>query len=90
MRPSKSRERHVNGTPVATAARAHGDIARRPAQRRLIRLTDVLERVPVSRTTLWRWMRAGLFPKRVQIGPNTVGWWEDEIDDWLKSRQAEQ
>jgi prophage regulatory protein len=29
---------------------------------------------------------AGQFPKRVQLGPNRVGWVEDEILDWLKQR----
>ncbi|MEM7241818.1 MAG: AlpA family phage regulatory protein [Pseudomonadota bacterium] len=26
--------------------------------------------------------KAGLFPKRVQLGPNRVGWLEDEVLDW--------
>ncbi|WGI22141.1 AlpA family phage regulatory protein [Amylibacter sp. IMCC11727] len=27
--------------------------------------------------------KAGLFPKRVQLGPNRVGWVESEVLDWL-------
>ena len=30
--------------------------------------------------------KAGLFPKRVQLGPNRVGWIESEILDWLQIR----
>lgn len=30
--------------------------------------------------------KAGLFPKRVQLGPNRVGWVESEILDWLDQR----
>lgn len=30
--------------------------------------------------------KAGLFPKRVQLGPNRVGWVESEILDWLQQR----
>ena len=26
--------------------------------------------------------KAGLFPKRVPLGPNRVGWLEDEVLDW--------
>ena len=26
------------------------------------------------------------FPKRVQIGPNRIGWVESEIDEWLKAK----
>ena len=30
--------------------------------------------------------KAGQFPKRVQLGPNRVGWVEDEVLDWLQKR----
>jgi prophage regulatory protein len=29
---------------------------------------------------------AGLFPKRVKLGNNRVGWIEQEILDWLQER----
>ena len=30
--------------------------------------------------------KAGLFPKRVQLGPNRVGWVEQEVFEWLEER----
>jgi prophage regulatory protein len=30
--------------------------------------------------------KAGLFPKRVRLGPGRVGWIEDEVLDWLQRR----
>ena len=33
--------------------------------------------------------KAGLFHKRVQLGPNRVGWVEREVLDWLKERLAQ-
>ena len=30
--------------------------------------------------------KAGLFPKRVQLGRNRVGWVESEVLDWLELR----
>ena len=30
--------------------------------------------------------KAGLFPKRVQLGPNRVGWLYDEVMAWLEER----
>ena len=47
---------------------------------RIIRAKELGERLSVSRTTLWRWERAGLLPKRRRIGPNVAGWFEHEID----------
>jgi prophage regulatory protein len=33
--------------------------------------------------------RAGRFPQRVHLGPNSVGWVEAEIDEWLEQRAAQ-
>ncbi|MEM7242147.1 MAG: AlpA family phage regulatory protein [Pseudomonadota bacterium] len=30
--------------------------------------------------------KAGLFPKRVKLGPNRVGWVESEVLEWLEER----
>ena len=30
--------------------------------------------------------KAGLFPRRVQLGLNRVGWVESEVLDWLQQR----
>jgi len=27
------------------------------------------------------------FPAPVELGPNSIGWFEDEIDDWLAARR---
>ena len=40
-----------------------------------------------SRTTIWRWCRLGLFPKPRKIGPNTIGWLESEVDEWVESHR---
>mgnify|MGYP005663931563 CR=1 FL=1 len=44
------------------------------------------KRVGFSRSTMWREEKAGRFPQRVQISPNRVGWFEDEIDEFIESR----
>ncbi len=57
-----------------------------PASLTLLTRAQVLRRVPVSYTTLWQWMRAGTFPRSVVIGPNTVGWYAHEIDEFCRTR----
>lgn len=42
-----------------------------------------------SREQCWRDERAGLFPKRIRLGPNAVGWLESEVRAWLAERIAE-
>ena len=39
-----------------------------------------------SRVQIWRDVRAGRFPAPVELGPNSVGWFEDELDEWLDNR----
>ena len=39
-----------------------------------------------GRVQTWRDVRDGLFPAPIELGPNSVGWYEDEVDDWLASR----
>jgi len=54
--------------------------------RRIIRGSVVCGRTGKSRVGVWRGVRAGTFPAPVQLGPNSVGWYEDEIDAWLATR----
>ncbi len=46
----------------------------------LCRWPEVHKRYSKSRTQIWRDVRAGKFPAPRQIGPNSVGWWSDELD----------
>ena len=59
----------------------HGDIVMRILSKRQLK-----ELVLYSPQHVARLEKAGQFPKRVQLGPNRVGWVEDEVLDWLQSR----
>ena len=63
-------------------------IAPTPAPpRRILRQPAVVARVGVAATTIWRWEIAGTFPRRVQLGKNSIGWWEHEVEAWLAARE---
>ena len=53
---------------------------------RLLRLPEVLERVPFRKTTLYRLMREGSFPKNIQLGSNMVAWVASEIEEWINTQ----
>ena len=53
---------------------------------RLIRLPEVQHRVGLGRSTIYRWMSEGRFPKPVQLGGYAVAWAEDEIESWIARR----
>jgi predicted DNA-binding transcriptional regulator AlpA len=50
----------------------------------IIRLKDLLEKLGISRTTLWRLERQGVFIPRVQISMRTVGYLETDVEEFLK------
>ena len=56
---------------------------------RLLRLPEILRRVPYSEAHIWRLERAGKFPRRARLGANRVVWVEAEIDDWLSCKLGE-
>jgi prophage regulatory protein len=55
---------------------------------RLIRLVAVCDRIGVSKSTVWRLERKGAFPRHHRISPNTVGWLEHEVEEWIRRRLA--
>jgi prophage regulatory protein len=56
---------------------------------RLLRPRACAAKVGLSRNQLYRLERAGKFPRRVHIGPASVGWVEEEVDEWIRARIAE-
>ncbi|MFP3549113.1 AlpA family phage regulatory protein [Paraburkholderia sp. SIMBA_049] len=45
----------------------------------LLRLPDVLARIPVSRATWYAGVKSGRYPKPVSLGPRCVAWKASEI-----------
>lgn len=54
----------------------------------ILRLHDVKARCALSKTTIYRLIESGLFPKPIRLGPNSVGWLSDELDKWVTDRAA--
>ena len=66
---------------------------------RLIRLHEVLSRTGYGRTSIYRKMDEGTFPKCLKLGGpikdptqfdcRAIAWIEDEVDHWVESRIEE-
>lgn len=48
---------------------------------RLIRLPQVLDMIPVSKSTWWQGVKEGRYPKPVKLGPKTTAWLEIEVKE---------
>ena len=68
-------------------------------KKRFIRLPEVLSRTGYGRTSIYRKMEDGSFPKSVKLGgppkapsifdSRAVAWIEDEVEQWIESRIEE-
>jgi prophage regulatory protein len=52
---------------------------------RILRLNAVLDRTGLSRSTLYRKMQAGTFPKNMQISTRCAGWRESAVEAWMRN-----
>ena len=46
---------------------------------RLLRINEVLQILPVSRSAWWNGVREGRFPQPIKLGPRTTCWRYSEI-----------
>jgi prophage regulatory protein len=69
-------------TDDGTAETGVGGSADKSRPRRMLNEKQVLEIVPVGRTTLYRMEKSGRFPKSTYISPNRRVWFEDQIIAW--------
>jgi prophage regulatory protein len=52
----------------------------------VIRLPGVKEKTQLSRSTIYRLASQGKFPTPIRLAENSVGWYADEIEEFLASR----
>lgn len=52
----------------------------------LVSKKQVKEMVLYSYAHIDRLEAQGMFPKRVRLGQNRVGWVKSEVEDWIKAR----
>ena len=56
---------------------------------RIIRLIEVIASTGLARSTIYKYIAGGTFPKPVSLGERCVGWVESEIHDWILARIEE-
>jgi prophage regulatory protein len=52
----------------------------------LLRESDLCGRIKLSHSTIWRLVRAGKFPRPIQLSPRAKGWRASDIEAWLAER----
>jgi predicted DNA-binding transcriptional regulator AlpA len=54
--------------------------------RRILPARDTYARTGMTRAQVWREERAGRFPQRILLTPYRLGWYEDEVAQWIATR----
>jgi len=57
---------------------------------KLLRIHDVISVTGVSRMTIYRLEKEGLFPTRRRLGKNSVAWLDEDVTAWVVARPAAQ
>jgi prophage regulatory protein len=53
---------------------------------KLLRVPQVVALTGLSRMTIYRMEKRGEFPDRVQLGPNSIAWHEQDVNNWIAAR----
>ncbi|MFU5934328.1 AlpA family transcriptional regulator [Pseudomonas aeruginosa] len=55
---------------------------------KILRLGAVIESTGLARSTIYKLVGSGGFPKPVPLVGRSVGWVESEVQDWIKGKIA--
>jgi len=74
--------------PPASSANA-SSLPASPRSGQLTRLPDAVRQLRVSRSTIYSWMKQGIFPKNFPIGPRATAWLQSDIDAFVAARATQ-
>lgn len=53
---------------------------------RILRRPRVSSVTGLGRSSIYRYISLGLFPKPIRLGNRTVGWLESDINNWIEEK----
>jgi prophage regulatory protein len=56
---------------------------------RILRLKAVIDATGLARSTIYKYVAEGTFPKPIPLGDRCVGWLLSEVEDWILARIEE-
>lgn len=51
------------------------------SETKLLRLPDVLKRIPISKSSWWNGIKTGKYPKPIKLGQRTSCWRSVDVDE---------
>ena len=53
---------------------------------KILRLPSVVSVTGFSRSAIYNFVKAGSFPKPINISARSTGWVESEVQEWIRNR----
>ena len=60
-----------------------------PHSAQFYRLNQLKQRLGVSGSSIWAWVKAGKFPKPIKLSENCTAWNAADVERWAQERIAE-
>lgn len=77
--------------PMSAQASYQAEIAALPQgiepSGRMLKIGDVMAETSLSRQSIYRFMRAGTFPRAFKLSPQRVAWRQRDIEAWKHARE---
>ena len=54
-------------------------------QDKFLRLNQVLQLIPIGKSTLWEKVKKGEFPKQIKLGPKISVWRASDVQEYIDS-----
>lgn len=56
---------------------------------KLLKLKGVIEMTSLSKASIYRQVKAGIFPDPIRIGPRAVAWVVSEVESWIEDKKSQ-
>lgn len=50
------------------------------------RLSQLLPFLPIGKSTVWAWVKAGKFPAPIKLSPTVTVWRNSDVHHWLNTQ----
>jgi prophage regulatory protein len=65
-----------------------GNVPDEGVPRTVLRIVDVERQTGLARATIYYFIKRGMFPRPIPLGLKSVGWLQEDINQWVRDKIA--
>lgn len=54
----------------------------------LLNMNDLLKMLKAKKSTMYNWIKEGIFPKGIKIG-RAIRWHKEDVEQWIEQKRKE-